>query len=253
MRKKQLVLFCQVALISLLGVGCSSNWTVIKDVNKLPVNVRDWVSSTKQLWVGATFTDSGNTYVLASWGAKTTSGYRVELVKPDLSRDEIIVNVKFTAPTATPTKGQPDYPFALARMKQASKSIRLVPSGDEDLLPALVGVPPQFRLFSAKDFIHYQNLATTHILLGSSGVVGNQATYLIEGVAQIFEATVEYDLLGQNGNSFGHNSITATSGAPDWGYFRLDIPKPDQPVTGIRVYSTSMKDGAIMDLVTVTP
>lgn len=82
-------------------------------------------------------------------------------------------------------------------------------------------------------------------------VSGSQGQYLVTGEARIFEATLQYEV------SDGHfvflkDFATASTGAPDWGTFALElnIPEEDLPTNGtltVYLYEESAKDGSIIN------
>lgn len=82
-------------------------------------------------------------------------------------------------------------------------------------------------------------------------VTGSQGTYTVTGEARIFEATYQYEV------SDGHQVFmkgfgTASSGAPDWGTFTINvnIAPSKLPVNGtvtIFLFEESAKDGSVVN------
>ena len=66
---------------------------------------------------------------------------------------------------------------------------------------------------------------------------------LIEGLARIFEANINYTVEDKNKNILKEGYITASSGAPDWGSFKIEIETPEDAYN-INIFSRSMKDGS---------
>ncbi len=75
----------------------------------------------------------------------------------------------------------------------------------------------------------------------------------IAGRARVFEAAVRYEIVA-DGRVIGQGHTTASAGAPEWGTFAADLSftPPASATTGVvRVFSTSMKDGSVENLVEV--
>jgi hypothetical protein len=72
---------------------------------------------------------------------------------------------------------------------------------------------------------------------------GNPAR--ISGIANVFEATFQVELLDGRGNRLAHETVTATCGTGCWGSFRLDVPyEVERAQYGtLRVYAESARDG----------
>lgn len=86
-------------------------------------------------------------------------------------------------------------------------------------------------------------------------VSGSQGQYIVTGEARVFEATFQYEV------SDGHFIFlkgfeTASTGAPDWGTFTLElnVPKENLPKNGtltVFLYEESAKDGSIINEIPV--
>lgn len=82
-------------------------------------------------------------------------------------------------------------------------------------------------------------------------VTGSQGTYVVTGEARIFEATYQYEV------SDGHQVFmqgfgTASSGAPDWGTFTINVSiEPSElPVNGtvsLFLFEESANDGSVIN------
>ncbi len=260
---------CRIALLAatLLGLSaafagaatsCARPWRLIDTAKaQLPAPVSEWLASYKNIEVGAAFTHESYTYLLASWGLKDTATYRVEITGVDLGGSEVVVSTRWTkaAPFAA---ADPHYPHALARIRRSDKPVRFVAEGDlpGGWVPSLAGVPAAFRIHLPSQQTIYSHPKTDSvefgaIFVGSGGIQPAPGHILVEGVARVFEGTVEYDFAGEDGGSSGHGFVTATSGGPDWGYFSISVPEPDPMPRYFRVYSTSAEDGRMQDLVMI--
>lgn len=96
------------------------------------------------------------------------------------------------------------------------------------------------------DHLHVINL-TSPIAQQEDG------TYLVEGIANVFEATVSIAVLDGEGAEMHEEFVTATCGSGCWGEFSTGID-PGLIVPGessIRVFQHSAEDGSIVDAITV--
>ena len=75
----------------------------------------------------------------------------------------------------------------------------------------------------------------------------------IAGVARVFEASVAYEVTS-GAQTLAGGFTTASAGAPEWGTFAVDVVVPPGTLATsatVRVFSRSMRDGSVQDLVEV--
>jgi len=92
-----------------------------------------------------------------------------------------------------------------------------------------------------------------HVINLTSPIGQNDGTYLVEGIANVFEATVSIAVLDAGGAVVDEQFVTATCGTGCWGEFSAGID-PDLIVPGessIRVFQHSAEDGSVVDAITV--
>ena len=261
MRGRWRAAVCWVLVLVLFGLGaaaCRRPWQVLDPARaRLEPEVAEWVTSMRNIYVGTSLAHGNYTYLLASWGLKDTGDYGVEITDVDLDGEEVVVTARWQEPAA-PAAVEPHYPHALARVRRTDKPVRFVAEGDDQRwIPSLVGVPAGFQIRGPEETIVYsrrreESVEFGNILIGADDP-GPVDPLRLTGIARVFEANVEYDLVGADDLPFGHGFVTAQSGAPEWGYFSIEIPSPAVPVQYVRVYTTSAKDGSIQDLVIVRP
>lgn len=78
-------------------------------------------------------------------------------------------------------------------------------------------------------------------------------SYTVAGMSNVFEATVSTDVIDGAGNVVHEDFVTADCGSGCWGAFSTTIPA-EVVVPGessIRVFTHSMEDGSMIDIVTV--
>lgn len=220
-----------------------------------------WLSSYKELHVATTFKRQDDTLVLVSLGQRDTLGYAVEIVSVNEKPTVTEVLVRYTYPeTGKPYLAELNTPHALTSVP-TTKPIVFRSEDPEDFVPILVDVPYGFMLYGESFWLEYvrssmDSLVRGNIILGVSPEYLSdvpEGKVIIEGLARVFEGHVECDILDKDGNPYGHIGTQAASAAPDWGYFKFEIEQPAEGFTGIRVYSTSAKDGAVQDLALIRP
>lgn len=113
------------------------------------------------------------------------------------------------------------------------KPIRFVGKGDQ-FIPQLYGI----------DSIQPILAETTNIKLLEPKK--NQSELVIQGVARVFEAVVQYEMLDSAGKSQAQGFTQAAVAGGDWGYFTIKIPLSDlknKQIQKVQLYTTSPKDG----------
>jgi hypothetical protein len=102
-------------------------------------------------------------------------------------------------------------------------------------------------------YLDDQQLQLHVINLTSPMLRQDDGTYLVEGVANVFEATVSFEVLDGGGAVVHEASTTATCGTGCWGEFSTSI-EADLIVPGessIRVFTHSPRDGSVSEAITV--
>ena len=96
------------------------------------------------------------------------------------------------------------------------------------------------------DEIHLIDLTEPVVDRGGEG-------YLVEGIANVFEATLNVEVLDAAGDIVDEQAVTATCGTGCWGEFSVTI-EPDLLVSGqssVRVLTYSPEDGSATDVVII--
>lgn len=219
-----------------------------------------WFHSYKSLFIGTTLRNQEDTLVLVSLGQVDTLGYEVEISRVVEGPTDVLIEVRLTYPEpGQPYLVHPNTPYVLTRIP-TTKPIVFRAEDPSLHIPTLVGVPDGFLLHEASYWLEYvpdtmDSPARGNIVLGMtpSGQDRVPGKILVEGLARVFEAYVEYDFLDNSGMPYDYGWLHAATAGPDWGYFRFDASPSLDDLTGIRVYSTSAKDSLIQDLVIIRP
>lgn len=92
-----------------------------------------------------------------------------------------------------------------------------------------------------------------HFIDLTEPVVDTGEGYLVEGIANVFEATLNVEVIDAAGDIVDEHVVTATCGSGCWGEFSVTI-EPDLLVSGqssVRVLTYSAEDGSATDVVTI--
>ena len=75
------------------------------------------------------------------------------------------------------------------------------------------------------------------------------ASVHLSGLANVFEAQFDVQLIDGNGKLLLDEPVHATAGSGTWGSFDVTFPfsAPTTPMSTLRVYDISMKDGLPID------
>ncbi|MGM0471070.1 MAG: LysM peptidoglycan-binding domain-containing protein [Bacillota bacterium] len=113
------------------------------------------------------------------------------------------------------------------------------------------------RIINYNDLINPDYLQSREVILLPEDifVAKNEALKLIEfkkrdgkvrisGLARVFEATVNYAIETKDGQTLEDGFTTASSGAPAWGSFVINLSKLSNEADYIVLFSVDMRDGS---------
>lgn len=246
-----------ILTLSIIIIGCqpTSGYQLITNLERLPDQVRSWAEAYSRIFAGTSMSDDKYTYVLISTGPAADPQQKINILDIREEEGKLIVEVDLAgevSDTAQPGQNY-SYPFALARLPKTQLPVEFRSTVNSELwIPRVIGVPEGWLPFAGPEGEVTYSERRPQIVLGAMppkpGVYND--VRIIEGLARVFEATVEQDWV-INGIPHNHSFTTAAAGAPDWGFFRFEL----EPLRGstdlLRIYSTSAKDGSIENLVTV--
>ncbi len=251
-----------LSLSILLLVGCQhlfSSYHVVNNFKSLSEEVRFWAEAYNRIFVGTSMTDDKYTYVLVSTGPAADPKQTVNILGIKEEDDAIYVEVDLASEvddTLQPGEHY-NYPFVLARIRKTALPVKFRSAVNPELwIPQVVGAPDGWLPFWGPEGTAAYSKACPQIVLGAippkpgAGQAKPNAL-TVEGLARVFEATVEQDWLA-DGGPYGHSYTMAASGAPDWGFFRFELEIQYGRDLALRIYNTSAKDGSIENLVTIT-
>lgn len=260
--RSRFALIISIGLSVFLLAACqyiSPNYRVVKNLKRLPEEVRFWAEAYSRIFVGTSMADDKYTYMLVSTGPAADPKLTVNILDIREEDDAIYVEVDLASEIndVPPVGEQHNYPFAVARLPKTTLPVKFRSTVNSELwIPQVVGTPEGWLPFWGPEgqSVYYER--RPQIALGSMPPEPNAfrndgPLLVIEGIARVFEATVEQDWLFDD-EPHGHNFTTAASGAPDWGFFRFELERYRGDPGILRIYSTSAKDGSIQNLVTVS-
>lgn len=193
-------------------------------VEVVPDEVRQWVEEQKaELGIfPETFGDE--TFILVSWGERTTGGYAVEVTDVALvGPRRLRLHVRLHEPGSGDAVTQAiTYPYALISVR---------PAGHYHLDPVFEGAT--FLKNEAFEIVEPLPFAE----------VADRVR--LRGKARVFEATFMVNM-GDGHVVLAEQPVMASEGAPGWGDFDVEITldgKPTSPNGWIVVYEPSAKDG----------
>lgn len=210
----------------------------IKDISKAPAKVREWIDRSKGIELAQRWNQGDRTYLLVTRGQKNTGGFSVSISDVQETTEEIVVTVNYTDPKGSVTQAI-THPYVLASIDKTEKPIRFIGKGDQ-FIPQLYGI----------DSIQPIIAETTNINLFEPKK--SQSELVIHGVARVFEAVVQYEMLDNAGTSKAQGFTQAAVAGGDWGYFTVKIPLSElknKQIQKIQLYTSSPKDGSKQDIV----
>ena len=212
----------------------------------LPDEIKNWIELSKELPLVQEKMLDGKRYVLITDGTKPTGGYGVEVREISVLNEELMINVKHTAPGPDDAVTQAiTYPYDLIVVENQGLPLKFVDVDDEDRFymnlldideidSSIVASSEWIKMFEPKP---------------NETVAG---TIIFSGLASVFEGTVSYELIDETGEIIESGFTMAAMG--DWAYFEGEIEIPEELSSTqlfLELYSESMKDSSKMFTVTI--
>ena len=211
-----------------------------KDKEDYPVEISNWLKNMQPYFVAGKVDLGEKTFLIVNWGEKRTAGYSVSIADIEENENEIIVGVKFTSP-AGPVSQVISYPYTVSIIDRSNKNntVHFQDIDGQEYIPQIVGNQPTELFEKSSNDIKIMNAQL------------DQDKVTVSGIARIFEATVNYSFNNSNGEIIREDYLTASSGAPDWGYFLIDNQDIPDNTVKLEIYSRSAKDGSQQDLISI--
>ena len=205
---------------------------------ELPENLQAWVENSKEMNLAQEKEQDGRRYLLVTYGMKETGGYEVVIKEVGVNRDIVEALVEFTRPEPGQNVTEAiTYPYDIVYTKPTNLPLEFIPTGDEEHINSLVGINELKEIVASSPGIKVFTPAP-----------GDQVerTFTVQGVANVFEGTIQYRLKDEEGDILFNNFTTA--GMLDWYFFEIliDVPAPieDGSEFTIELFTESAKDGS---------
>ncbi len=210
----------------------------------LPENLQKWVENSKDMYLtGQEKIQEGNRYLLITYGMKESGGYEVEFKDVGVNRDIIEAVVEFTRPEpGQVTTDAITHPYDIVYTEPTNMPLEFVPTGDEDYIMTLVGIDELQEIVASSPGIKIFTPAPKEQV---------ERSFMVQGVANVFEGTVQYRVKDADGDVLYNNFTTAGMG--DWYFFEIPIDVPEAIEDGsdftVELFTKSAKDGSEENLV----
>jgi hypothetical protein len=217
----------------------------------LPDEVRTWFNNIRRLDAMPTANTKeygDKTYLYVSWGQRPTGGYEVTILEAVRENDEIVVRVRYSRPPPDAMVTQViTYPFDLATIPVTGYPVRFVQAHSEaPRSPATLRGTDIMR-----DVVAESRLIKIFSPAPDTAV---SERFYVTGIANVFEATVQYRVRDNEGTVITEGFTTAAA-AYDWGFFSFNVDLTDRIRQGnaitLELYWIDAEDGSERDLVAV--
>lgn len=218
---------------------------------ELPGEVSSWFHNARRLDampVAISKVHDDKTYLYASWGMRPTGGYAVTILGAIQKDDEIIVRVGFRRPGPEDMVTQAfTHPFDIAAIPVTEYPVRFTIDRTDypRTLSTIRGIEDLKEIVAESRLIKVFSP-------GPNTAVNRD--FEVTGIANVFEATVQYRVRGDE-DTIIYEGFTTASAAIDWGYFSFNVSLNDldripDEVT-LELYWIDAEDGSERDMVII--
>jgi len=213
--------------------------------NDYPEDVAQWIERLKRLdqfplWHSKVSGDS--LYIYISWGEKRTGGYQVRIAEKNIGEHEIEITADFQSPAPDAMVTQAlTYPYTVAVLEKSDKPVQIHKTGEDapGYLQTIKGIETLPEIVAGSERI---------ILFEPNPGSRVKPGFEVRGLATVFEGTVNYRLLGPDGETIKEGYTTTVDGL-NWAYFSF-VPEPGSiseagnlDTVILQLFSIDAKDG----------
>lgn len=200
-----------------------------------PDEVMALLEAIRPLKLGTSIVVGNETYFIVSYGGEDMDGHQAVIKDIKVDSDRVEVTSELSLPSPGKGPGGSGHPYAV-EVKEGTFPEVFFQDATGDYIPRLVGVEDEIK-------------PTLEPIKSSDRIWATSFTYdpkltTISGIAQVFEATVSYQLLDGQDRVLASGFTTAASGGPDWGYFSLEIDDLPAGTKKVALFEESAKDGS---------
>lgn len=218
----------------------------------LAQQVKSWADGLGQVFAADSYSYQGRTYILASTGQAKSEVLGLKLDKIFTDGINLYVNLEgLLADSGNYGQGdnfrqkilvsvEGEYPFSYFNDWQGPDSTFWMPEiyGINYIPPIHPASSPSIKLWKSIN----QETSGNYLL--------------IQGIARVFEANLNYEIIRDNQEVLASGYITAAVGAPNWGYFEQELSfnlphNIDQVQARLEVYEISARDGDKVNIVSI--
>ncbi|MGR6836627.1 Gmad2 immunoglobulin-like domain-containing protein [Syntrophomonas erecta] len=207
---------------------------------RYPGEVSTWLKNMKPYFV-ADFIEKGDSvYFIVNGGEKRTGGYKVDITRVREEANEVIAEVKFTEPEDSGATTQAiTYPYDVYEWKGNlnDRPVHFLHTNGDQYIPRIIGCKP-ISPFQAGS----QNIKVLTSTFSPSEVK-------VKGLARVFEAQINWAFVDDQGQILEEHYVTAESGGPDWGCYKINTNDIPENAKSIEIYWRSPKDGSRQDVI----
>lgn len=218
-----------------IGKPGSSSSTLI-----YPQQVQDLIETMRTIEGGSWVTIGEETFIVVSRGMKPTAGYSVEIKDFAVGGDRAVVYVSFIDPPEGSAVAEViTYPYAVKKVKGRFVDVEFRDvNGKIEYVPRVVGLKDNFLAKGEGNI----RLISYHV---------SEKNVVVTGIARVFEANVNYELQDASGKVLCQGYTMTAAGAPNWGFFQLEINNCPPAASIMKIYQVSPEDGSHQDTVTI--
>lgn len=199
-----------------------------------PDDVMALLEAIKPLHVATSIIVGDETFFIVSYGEKQMLDYHAVIREIQVDGDRVAITSELLPPPGGTAPGGTVYPYAVVAREGRFTQVSFLDAAG-DYMPQLMGVEesvkPLLKPVKSSDRIRVIQFGYDPMLIS------------VSGIARVFEATLSYELLDAEGRVLAEGFTTALGGAPDWGYFNLEITQIPPGTRKIVLFEHSMKDG----------
>ncbi len=196
-----------------------------------PQEVVNWRRNMRKHFVAGVIDVEEGRYLIINWGEKPTEGYKVEIKDIDEKDDLLEVKVLFEI---TDDVEEITYPVDVKKIEDEKKEVEFIAAGSEEYIPRVIGEEPTTPFIKASNNIKVRDFSQEDGLK-------------LEGLARVFEATVNYAFETEDEEVITENFTTASTAGPNWGEFSIEYDEIPETADYLTLFSISAKDASRQD------
>jgi len=206
--------------------------------SELSETMEEWINYSRDLWLAQDREDQGFTYLLVTYGKKSSGGYGVDITDATKEENQLTITVEFT----DPAEGQPvtpavTFPYDLKKIPATDLPVEFVAEGDRGYVPELQNLDWLPPLVAGNEDIR---------ILSPEPKATVSRNFIFEGIELVYEGTVLYRIMDHEGEGV-ENGIIPGGHGHHWGHLKKELTVPEAIESGdkfmLEIYSESPVDG----------